>query len=477
MGSINPNSIEDVDVDQNNRMAPFNGTNSSPQTSRAALHQHTMEDNYNLEHQQEHNYTLEDNYTIEDVEPERRGPSSEDVATAFGNHTLMAVSGYHSTRNLSTVSIDIDENQLRHLASAQIDIDTDDDISIDLGEAIGNLHMDADRDDDVDDNFDGQLTNFDVAEVDTNSMAGRLSSISIPTSLHTSKPDLSELNRQSTRRDSSKMWTPGTTRRRSSLLKELSQKSGLSELSYDEYKDQARRRSSLLKELSQKSGLSRRSSRHSSLLHDSGLTEFSYDDYKVPTDTESTLNAEVVSALRRVQYESDMVSNIQGNKRNTTTRRMRCAMRCAINTKQKKAANSMDAPDVHESFKSSCSDEWDDSFAFSMRRQAMSKTNSAFNNGFQSLLEELDLITMGQDWLSSFRRLDPRYQILKFFNDLALEGVEDFENQGCSTRGSMSVPKILQGFIKCGVFSVWRPTSNEAIRKMITGEGTGKGCK
>ncbi len=39
----------------------------------------------------------------------------------------------------------------------------------------------------------------------------------------------------------------------------------------------------------------------------------------------------------------------------------------------------------------------------------------------------------------------------------------------------MQLPFIQRVFARAGVFSVWRPTSNDAIRKMMTGEGTGKG--
>ncbi len=39
----------------------------------------------------------------------------------------------------------------------------------------------------------------------------------------------------------------------------------------------------------------------------------------------------------------------------------------------------------------------------------------------------------------------------------------------------MQLPLMLRAFTRAGVFSVWRPTSSDAIRKMMTGEGTGKG--
>jgi hypothetical protein len=76
-------------------------------------------------------------------------------------------------------------------------------------------------------------------------------------------------------------------------------------------------------------------------------------------------------------------------------------------------------------------------------------------------------------WLKSFYRLDPRWQICSFFDDLAHEGVEGIDETGRIQLSSM--PFIMRAFSRVGVFSVWRPTSNEAIRHMITGEGTGKG--
>lgn len=76
-------------------------------------------------------------------------------------------------------------------------------------------------------------------------------------------------------------------------------------------------------------------------------------------------------------------------------------------------------------------------------------------------------------WLKSFYRLDPRWQICSFFDDLAHEGVERIDESGHIELSGM--PFIMRAFSRVGVFSVWRPTSNEAIRRMITGEGTGKG--
>lgn len=80
------------------------------------------------------------------------------------------------------------------------------------------------------------------------------------------------------------------------------------------------------------------------------------------------------------------------------------------------------------------------------------------------------------EWLRSFLHLDPRYKILHFFNDVARDGVQQLEVSGkISTQRYLTLPPLLRDYKKCGTFSVWRPTSNDAIRKMMTGEGVGKG--
>eukprot|EP00574_Skeletonema_japonicum_P000848 CAMPEP_0201739446 /NCGR_PEP_ID=MMETSP0593-20130828/45785_1 /ASSEMBLY_ACC=CAM_ASM_000672 /TAXON_ID=267983 /ORGANISM="Skeletonema japonicum, Strain CCMP2506" /LENGTH=588 /DNA_ID=CAMNT_0048233717 /DNA_START=102 /DNA_END=1865 /DNA_ORIENTATION=- len=79
------------------------------------------------------------------------------------------------------------------------------------------------------------------------------------------------------------------------------------------------------------------------------------------------------------------------------------------------------------------------------------------------------------NWLKSFYRLDPRWQICNFFDDLAYEGVNGIDEEGRIQNSGLNLPSIMRAFSRVGVFSVWRPTSNEAIHRMITGEGTGKG--
>jgi hypothetical protein len=71
-------------------------------------------------------------------------------------------------------------------------------------------------------------------------------------------------------------------------------------------------------------------------------------------------------------------------------------------------------------------------------------------------------------WLSEFRRLDPRWRILSFFNEVAQSGA----------LGTLQLDKVhpLLWFLsRASVFTVWRPTSFDAIRKMMLGEAVGKG--
>ena len=73
----------------------------------------------------------------------------------------------------------------------------------------------------------------------------------------------------------------------------------------------------------------------------------------------------------------------------------------------------------------------------------------------------------------SFYHTDPRWQILTFFNDVALLGTNSMEkSEGIiDEHKKFQIPFLLRVFVKAGVFSVWRPTSNEAIKYMMTGEG------
>eukprot|EP00980_Cylindrotheca_fusiformis_P005136 scaffold1088_cov90-Cylindrotheca_fusiformis.AAC.1 len=100
-------------------------------------------------------------------------------------------------------------------------------------------------------------------------------------------------------------------------------------------------------------------------------------------------------------------------------------------------------------------------------------------------------------WLISFHRLDPRYKILKFFNQVASEGADDFVDEEDDEDGEIADYELtLNGadlpsrrdsivvrlkkrlgtlFDKSSILTVWRPCSNDAMRKMMEGTGVGKG--
>ena len=79
-------------------------------------------------------------------------------------------------------------------------------------------------------------------------------------------------------------------------------------------------------------------------------------------------------------------------------------------------------------------------------------------------------------WLSSFRRLDPRYKILSFFQTVAEQGVDKVV-KASSMKNLKEAPAILSWLNRASAFSVWRPTSRDAIHKMMSGQATGKGLE
>lgn len=87
----------------------------------------------------------------------------------------------------------------------------------------------------------------------------------------------------------------------------------------------------------------------------------------------------------------------------------------------------------------------------------------------------LDFITQAkcEEWLKSLCGRDPRFCIKAFFDDVARDGADHIEEEGGFQPELLS--PILALIQRSSVFSVWRPTSVESIRKMITGQGTGKG--
>uniref|UniRef100_A0A7S3VCX3 Uncharacterized protein n=1 Tax=Chaetoceros debilis TaxID=122233 RepID=A0A7S3VCX3_9STRA len=74
-------------------------------------------------------------------------------------------------------------------------------------------------------------------------------------------------------------------------------------------------------------------------------------------------------------------------------------------------------------------------------------------------------------WIKSIQRLDPRYQILRYFDEVARKGGA-LENPLAAQAATFD---LMRGFMKASAFTVWRPTSREAICKMMKGEVTGKG--
>ena len=94
-----------------------------------------------------------------------------------------------------------------------------------------------------------------------------------------------------------------------------------------------------------------------------------------------------------------------------------------------------------------------------------------------------------RNWLISFHHLDPRYKLLTFFNLVASDGADNLVNEedpglltdefGDGHHHHKHLTKIEQmlkdAFTLSGVFTVWRPCSNDAMRKMMLGAGVGKG--
>jgi hypothetical protein len=78
-----------------------------------------------------------------------------------------------------------------------------------------------------------------------------------------------------------------------------------------------------------------------------------------------------------------------------------------------------------------------------------------------------------KEWASRFRQSDPRHQIMSYFDDVAVLGVAQIAKEERVEVEKIS--PILKYFCRSPVFTVWRPTSLEAIRKMMMGKGVGKG--
>ena len=83
------------------------------------------------------------------------------------------------------------------------------------------------------------------------------------------------------------------------------------------------------------------------------------------------------------------------------------------------------------------------------------------------------LDTPAKRWMSSFARSDPRWQIMRYFHEVSQEGAALDSLSG----SNFSDDPLLQVFCKASVFTVWRPTRVDAIRRMVMGQAVGKGLE
>jgi hypothetical protein len=104
----------------------------------------------------------------------------------------------------------------------------------------------------------------------------------------------------------------------------------------------------------------------------------------------------------------------------------------------------------------------------------VSSSRDSLQSNVQPIAESLDTPTRLKIWASQFRRLDPRYRILTFFTEVAQLGVDDLDD-GKGIDLSKVRPILWFLFCRVSVFTVWRPTSFEAIKKMMLGQAVGKG--
>ena len=81
-------------------------------------------------------------------------------------------------------------------------------------------------------------------------------------------------------------------------------------------------------------------------------------------------------------------------------------------------------------------------------------------------------LSRAKTWASKFYRSDPRFQIYRYFLDVSQVGAADIEQYKVEVE---KVRPLLRYVCRSSLFSVWRPTSRDAIKRMMKGEGVGKG--
>lgn len=101
-----------------------------------------------------------------------------------------------------------------------------------------------------------------------------------------------------------------------------------------------------------------------------------------------------------------------------------------------------------------------------IRKSRSHRTDSRLSNAQEPTVDKLKC------WASEFRQLDPRYMLLSFFNDLSLRGTQNLEPASFDTG---PIHPLLRYLFRSSFFTVWRPTSLDAIKRMILGEAVGKG--
>jgi hypothetical protein len=139
------------------------------------------------------------------------------------------------------------------------------------------------------------------------------------------------------------------------------------------------------------------------------------------------------------------------------------------------------------------------STASEKHRSTSSQPKSNNNNNNNNNNERINGRAKFYQWARRFRRSDPRFRILEFFHNVEQDGCRemcemDEEHRHClegcfqshvttttndndnETKPRPSYAAVPSNcFNRAGVFSVWRPCSFEAIKKMMTGQGVGKG--
>ena len=114
-------------------------------------------------------------------------------------------------------------------------------------------------------------------------------------------------------------------------------------------------------------------------------------------------------------------------------------------------------------------DKYDKNRAEEMKTEVISTLRDSLKLNKTFMATFLEQKTRNRNWLNSFKNLDPRHQIILYYEEVARQGgpLED----PLAPRPTY----LLRGFMKAAAFTIWRPTGSDAIRKMIRGEATGKG--